>query len=109
MPGYQAKDRTEDDFECFLEEHFIACTRQQTATRFSEPRSDVTASTEEQSTMAQPGSRSQFVKSQEQRRKTNNRAAQKQWREKQKVGTGVRRCSGLRTQDRNTHNVTVVA
>ena len=97
MPGYQARDRREDDFECFLEEQFIACTRQQTATRFPEPETDVTASMEEQWTLANPCDRIQTVKSREQRRKTHNRAAQKQWREKQKVGTGMRRWKGLRT------------
>lgn len=94
MPGYQARNTLEDDFECFLEEHFNACTPQQTATHFSEPRTDAPVSMEQMSTLA-PCGRSQSIKSREQRRKTHNRAAQKQWREKQKVGT-MRRCSGLR-------------
>lgn len=101
MPGYQARDRLADDFECFLEEQFNACTPQQTATRFSEPSTGAM----EQSTLAKPCGRAQPAKSREQRRKTHNRAAQKQWREKQKVGLAVPWLAG--PYDRNSHNVAV--
>lgn len=85
MPGYQTRDGLEDDFKCFLEEQFDACSPQQAATPFSEARTDTTASMEN-STLTNPCGRSQSVKSREQRRKPHNRAVQKQWREKQKVG-----------------------
>lgn len=85
-PGYQARDKFGDDFHCFLEEQFSASTPQQPAAPVSEPRSDATASLDEHSSLTLPSSRPQPPKSRDQRRKTHNRAAQKQWREKQKVG-----------------------
>ena len=100
MPGYQARDRLADDFECFLEEQFSACTPQQTATCFPETS---TSAMEEQSTLAKPCGRAQSAKSREQRRKTHNRAAQKQWREKQKVGLAMPGYSGLRDLKTMTH------
>lgn len=84
-PGHQARDKYGDDFRCFLLEQFITSTPQQTAAPVSEPRPEATASLDEHSSLTQPCARPQ-PKSRDQRRKTHNRAAQKQWREKQKVG-----------------------
>ena len=88
IPGYQPWDRFADDFECFLEEQFDPCAPQQTATPVSEPSTNA-APLEGQisdSTLAKPCGLPRPRPKCGERRKTHNRAAQKQWREKQKVG-----------------------
>ena len=85
FPGHHTWDRLTDDFECFLDDQFNACSTQPTALPMSGPSTCAAAPLEEEAKSDRPGLARPRPMSREQRRKVHNRVAQKQWREKQKV------------------------
>ena len=88
-PGYEPWNRLTDDFECFLDSHFGACSSQAAAVPLSGPSTCAAAPLKREQSWA-PSKSSDLPPlprpmSREERRKVHNRIAQKSWRHKTKV------------------------